>query len=702
MPIRLAQLKPCLLALALLCPCPFAPSASAQRAGRQKTSVKDLSPFFQHWLEEEVPYILSTDERQEFLALHSDVERDNFINAFWEARNPNPGADYNNFKEEHYRRLAYASEHFGSRRYQDGWRTEMGRIYIVLGPPKATQTYHLNANIRDLELWFYASSTPALPAFFNILFFRPGVGEDYKVYSPVQDGPYRLVTTGQQNNKAAMRVIAQQLGPELEHAALSLLPSEPVDLDTDQPSNTSDTLLATIRTLADSPEEKRRLTAARARESATTSIVVAPGPADLETTVLRDDRNRLTLSYLLRNHTPNPALVGLRPDGSTGYSLTLRSRLTTPAGTPVYEQQNNLDGTLSAPQATVARTRDFGAEDRLPILPGTYQLEIGLRNNLTAESTLYHFPVTIPAPDAAANAFAISALEAYSRASPTPDPTHALPFSVAGLRFAPRSVGVATIHTGDRLPIVFQLHLPTPTPAAPRPATVQVHYVFGSISGNGALPTEVDETVSTDSADPAGNIVNGHTLDTFELAPGFYRVVVRASGIPGSPAVASTLQLRVVPAATPIDLWTAYGPETPSSVSADDLKRGLAASAMGHPEEAATWYAAALREYPDNPRALADLAQTLAVQHKFAALADLAGQSQLTRATDPAVVLLIVNSLDATAATPAAIALAERQITLQPPTADLLNALATYYTHQGNRARAQEYSTRAAALVRGK
>src|ERR1700761_6113547 len=64
--------------------------------------VKSLAPHYRHWIEEEVPYIIRTDERREFLALKSDAERDAFIKAFWEARNPDPGSEINEYEEEHY------------------------------------------------------------------------------------------------------------------------------------------------------------------------------------------------------------------------------------------------------------------------------------------------------------------------------------------------------------------------------------------------------------------------------------------------------------------------------------------------------------------------------------------------------------------------------------------------------------------------
>jgi GWxTD domain-containing protein len=154
--------------------------------------IKNLPPVYRHWVETEVPYIISTVEQKNFLSLTTDAERDSFIENFWRIRNPDLGAEINTYKEEHYRRLSYANENFGDRRYEDGWRTDRGRMYIVLGAPKQRAQYHDVGNVRPMEIWFYESQTQALPPYFYLLFFKPSASEDYRLYSPRNDGPVRL------------------------------------------------------------------------------------------------------------------------------------------------------------------------------------------------------------------------------------------------------------------------------------------------------------------------------------------------------------------------------------------------------------------------------------------------------------------------------------------------------------------------------
>ncbi len=100
---------------------------------REKAIQKEMESPYKKWLDEEVPYIITPQERAAFKKLTTDEEREQFIEAFWERRNPNPGSPENEFKEEYYRRIAYANEHFTSG--IPGWKTDRGRIYIMYGPP---------------------------------------------------------------------------------------------------------------------------------------------------------------------------------------------------------------------------------------------------------------------------------------------------------------------------------------------------------------------------------------------------------------------------------------------------------------------------------------------------------------------------------------------------------------------------------------
>jgi GWxTD domain-containing protein len=100
---------------------------------------KELATPYKKWLEEEVPYIITDEERSAFLQLQTNEEREQFIEAFWQRRDPTPDTVENEFKEEHYRRIAYTNERFSSG--IPGWRTDRGRIYIMWGPPDQIESH---------------------------------------------------------------------------------------------------------------------------------------------------------------------------------------------------------------------------------------------------------------------------------------------------------------------------------------------------------------------------------------------------------------------------------------------------------------------------------------------------------------------------------------------------------------------------------
>jgi GWxTD domain-containing protein len=112
---------------------PLKRTPSEKQKKQQKKSLNvELSKTYKKWLNEDVVWIITDEERAAFKQLSNDEERDNFIEAFWQRRDPTPDTEENEYKEEHYRRIAYANEHFAAG--IPGWKSDRGRIYIMYGP----------------------------------------------------------------------------------------------------------------------------------------------------------------------------------------------------------------------------------------------------------------------------------------------------------------------------------------------------------------------------------------------------------------------------------------------------------------------------------------------------------------------------------------------------------------------------------------
>ena len=110
-----------------------------QKKQNAKSLKKELGTSYKKWLDQDVRWIITDNERKSFMQLSNNEERDQFIEAFWQRRNPNPDSEDNEFKDEHYRRIEYANEHFAAGK--PGWMTDRGRIYIVYGPADEIESH---------------------------------------------------------------------------------------------------------------------------------------------------------------------------------------------------------------------------------------------------------------------------------------------------------------------------------------------------------------------------------------------------------------------------------------------------------------------------------------------------------------------------------------------------------------------------------
>src|ERR1700722_17292643 len=104
-----------------------------KKAASSRQLFKELDTPYKKWLDEDVVYIITDEERKAFLQLGTNEEREQFIETFWQRRNPDPDSTDNSVREEHYRRIAYSNEHFASG--APGWKTDRGRIYNMYGKP---------------------------------------------------------------------------------------------------------------------------------------------------------------------------------------------------------------------------------------------------------------------------------------------------------------------------------------------------------------------------------------------------------------------------------------------------------------------------------------------------------------------------------------------------------------------------------------
>lgn len=154
------------------------PLSDKERYKQQKELRQELKGPYKTWLNQDVAYIITDQERKAFLSLSNDEERDAFIEQFWRRRNPDPDSPENTAREEHYRRIAYANEHFAAGK--PGWKTDRGRIYIEWGPPDSIDS-HPSGGLYDRPADEGGGSTTTFP--FEVWHYRylPSLGENVNI-----------------------------------------------------------------------------------------------------------------------------------------------------------------------------------------------------------------------------------------------------------------------------------------------------------------------------------------------------------------------------------------------------------------------------------------------------------------------------------------------------------------------------------------
>ena len=161
----------------------------------------DLAPRFKVWLDL-VNFIATAEEKQVFLKLQNDRDRDTFMGIFWQQRDPTPGTTENEYKNEIEKRFEYVNRRFNRGSSRSGWSTDMGRFYMILGEPRSIERFEENPELFPVQVWYYSGDTAAgLPSYFNVTFFRPRGAGDWKLYNPSLDGPATLLNVKRMMNE---------------------------------------------------------------------------------------------------------------------------------------------------------------------------------------------------------------------------------------------------------------------------------------------------------------------------------------------------------------------------------------------------------------------------------------------------------------------------------------------------------------------
>ena len=353
---------------------------------RQKSDKKlkaELEPQYRKWLDEDVTYIISPEERRSFLHLATNEEREQFIEAFWQRRNPDPDSPDNTFKEEHYRRIAYANEHYASG--IPGWKTDRGKIYIMWGPADEVDSHPTGGNW-DRPMSQGGGSTTTYPYEDWRYRYLEGMGENVELefVDPTSTGEYHL-TMDPSEKDALLHVPG---------AGLTQAESMGLADKSSRFSNTDGTNVAENQTgeggQGENQEEFTRLE--------NFANIMKPPPVkfkDLEAIVtsrLVRDQVKFDYHYDFLRITSDTVLVPItvqipvrqlsfqEKDGVDSASMDLFARVTSLSGRVVqtFEDTLRADFPTALLQQSLGTSRVY--QKAVPLSPGLYRLDIVIKD----------------------------------------------------------------------------------------------------------------------------------------------------------------------------------------------------------------------------------------------------------------------------------------------------------------------------------
>lgn len=362
----------------------------------KKLKEKDLPKQYQDWLKL-VNYIILPIEKDAFLQLTMDRDRDLFIESFWKQRDPTPATPQNEYKDEHLKRFQYANTFYRRGTTREGWMTDMGRFYIILGPPSSTERFEGIAGIHPCQVWYYRGD-PAkrLPTYFAIVFYQRGGSGEFRLYNPAADGPASLLidTKGldlTDGEKVYEKI--KDLAPTLAGVSISMIPGEyPYNF---QPSPQCNIILSSI---FESPKKD-------ISPSYATHFLEYKGIVSTEYLTNYIDSNALTalvkdpvlgINFLHFSMSPKKMSINYYQPKDEYYcnfkmSISLRS-----GETIIYQYTKDYPFYFPPANEENIRSNGIAVQDSFPVIEGKYELTILLQNAIGKEFSIYEKEVVIP------------------------------------------------------------------------------------------------------------------------------------------------------------------------------------------------------------------------------------------------------------------------------------------------------------------
>jgi len=516
------------------------PMTAKQKKKQDDKLRKELETPWKKWLNEEVVYIISDEEKAAFKKLQTDEEREQFVEQFWLRRDPTPDTEENEFREEHYRRIAYANERFASG--IPGWKTDRGRIYIEYGPPDENES-HPSGGTYERPYEEGGGTTSTYP--FEKWRYRyiEGIGNDVNLefVDTTMSGEYHL--TMDPSEKDALLYVPG--------AGLTMMEQMGMACKNDRFTRTDGTHLGTgSMPLPDSMSEFGRLEL---------FAKIQKPPAikykDLEAAVnssikynllpmkVHVDYIPITSSSVLTYITIQFDMKDLQfkqKEGVSTATVNLYGSVTTMSRRPASQFEELIQVDLPTEMLQKASAGQRVYQKTLPLKPGRYRLSIAAKDVVGGNQTVYPVALDVPAMEddklSASSLILADVLESLPKTS-----IGTGQFAIGASKVRPKLD--STFTTSDKLGIYLQLYNFEMDEATKKPAgTVEYEIVK---NGSTDKIFEYSEPVSS-LPGGASELTIAKRLPLADFKPGDYTLKIKVTDSKRNQTLNETATFKVL------------------------------------------------------------------------------------------------------------------------------------------------------------
>ncbi|MGH9943756.1 MAG: GWxTD domain-containing protein [Pyrinomonadaceae bacterium] len=479
---------------------------------REHNVRKEVKEVYKKWLNNDVAYIITDPERNAFKKLVNDEEREQFIEAFWRRRDPDPDTEENEYKEEYYERIAYANEHFASG--IPGWKTDRGRIYIAFGKADEVES-HPSGGSYDRPSYHGGGSTTTYP--FEVWFYRyiegVGSGVEIEFVDPTGTGEYRIARSPDEKDALLFvpgggLTLNEQLGLSSKTDRIAY---------GNQYQREQDSPFSRLQLIAD-------LSRAPAIKNAALNDLITSSPSfdenplnfDMRIDFYRMSDERVVTAFTVQ--TENDELTFTDIGGVQTARMNIFGKITSLAGRRVGIFEDVVTAQATAQELINIKGRKSAYGKALALPPGTYRVDVIVRDIASGATQIKKIGFTVPKYDA--KQLSTSTLVLAAKLQDQSGQPSASQFNIGQYKVIPNVSGI--FRKGDAVGVYMQVYNAGIDQTTLRPS-VDVDYVLLKDGKELGKLTEDWRGMS----DAGQRLTLARLVETTQLAPGDYELAIR-------------------------------------------------------------------------------------------------------------------------------------------------------------------------------